>query len=86
MATALPPPNKRQKLESAERARQQQDATEIPQGLGSVRVQFFDHATGKATGGPVSIPVADATVKNLELLLNSLQGNVCPAYHHPKTC
>ena len=76
MATVLPPPNKRQRLETAERAREQQDVRAIPEGLGSVRVQFFDQSTGKATGGAVSIPVADTTVKNLELLLNSLQGHV----------
>ena len=76
MTTVLPPPSKRQKLEIAERAREQQEIGAIPEGLGSVRVQFFDQTTGKATGGAVSIPVVDATVRNLELLLNSLQGNV----------
>ncbi|MCJ1479286.1 hypothetical protein MMC13_007971 [Lambiella insularis] len=75
MATVLPPPNKKQRLEVAERTREQQDVNRIPEDLGSVRVQFFDQSTGKPTGGPVSIPVADTTVKNLELLLNSLQGN-----------
>lgn len=84
MATVLPPPSKRLKLEAAERAREQQDAGGIPDGLGSVRVQFIDQTTGKATGGPVSIPVADATVKNLELLLNSLQGNVRRRHRHLK--
>ena len=77
MTTVLPPPSKRQKLETAERARkQQQDVGEIPHDLGNIRVQFFDHATGNATGGPILVPVADATVKNLELLVNSIQGNV----------
>ena len=77
MATVIPPPSKRQKLDIAERAReQQQNINEIPQDLGNIRIQFFDHATGKATGGPVLVPVADATVKNLELLVNSIQGNV----------
>ncbi|MCJ1243831.1 hypothetical protein MMC30_001028 [Trapelia coarctata] len=75
MATVLPPPSKRLKLEAAERTRAQQDVGDIPDDLGSVRVQFFDQTTGEATGGPVSILVADTTVKNLELLLNSLQGN-----------
>ena len=77
MATVIPPPNKRQKTALAERAREQQSINSIPDDLGSVRVQFFDQSTGKATGGSVSIPVADATVKNLELLVNSLLGNVC---------
>ena len=83
MATVLPPPSKRQKVEVAERAREQQELEAIPEGLGSVRVQFFDQTTGKATGGAVSIPVADATVRNLELLLNSLQGNVRVCRHDP---
>ncbi|KAL9117159.1 MAG: hypothetical protein Q9187_006307 [Circinaria calcarea] len=75
MATVIPPPSKRQRTAIAERAREQQDVKEIPDNLGSVRVQFFDQATGKSTGGAISIPVADATVKNLELLVNSLLGN-----------
>ena len=77
MATVVPPPSKRQRTAIAERAREQQDVKTIPDDLGSVRVQFFDQATGKSTGGAISIPVADATVKNLELLVNSLLGNVC---------
>lgn len=84
MTTVLPPPSKRLKLEAAERAREQQDVGGIPDGLGSVRVQFFDQSTGKATGGPVSIPVANTTLKNLELLLNFLQGNVRRKHHHMK--
>ncbi|OJJ43221.1 hypothetical protein ASPZODRAFT_154695 [Penicilliopsis zonata CBS 506.65] len=75
MATLLPPPSKRQKLEVAEKARQQQEIESIPADLGSVRVQFFDQATGTATGPAVSVPVADATVKNLETLLNTLLEN-----------
>lgn len=76
MATLVPPPTKRQKLEIAEKARLQQEIQTIPDNLGSIRVQFFDQATGEATGPAVSVPVADATVKNLETLLNTLQGNV----------
>lgn len=76
MATLLPPPTKRQKVETTEKARQQQEIQGIPDNLGSVRVQFFDQATGSATGPAVSVPVADANVKNLETLLNTLQGNV----------
>lgn len=76
MATILPPPSKRQRTNVAEKSRTQQDVDTIPGDLGSVRVQFFDQSTGKPTGAPVAIPVADATVKNLELLLNTLQGNV----------
>lgn len=76
MATLVPPPSKRQKREIAEKARQQQEIESIPDNLGSIRVQFFDQATGEATGPAVAVPVADATVKNLETLLNTLQGNV----------
>lgn len=76
MATLFPPPSKRQKREVAERAQQQQEIQAIPDNLGSIRVQFFDQATGKPTGPAVAVPVANATVKNLETLLNTLQGNV----------
>jgi ribosome assembly protein 4 len=76
MATVLPPPSKRQKREIAEKAREQQEIDSIPRDLGSVRVQFVDQATGKPTGPAVAVPVADASVKNLETLLNTLQGNV----------
>ena len=76
MATVLPPPNKRQRTILAEKTREQQEIDRIPENLGSVRIQFLDQATGQQTGGQVSIPVVDATVKNLELLLNTLQGNV----------
>lgn len=76
MATLFPPPSKRQRLETATIAREQQQIETIPSDLGSVRVQFFDQATGSATGPAVSVPIADASVKNLELLLNTLQGNV----------
>lgn len=76
MATLYPPPSKRQKLAQAERAREQQELDTIPSDLGSVRVQFYDQSTGQPTGPAVSVPVADANVKNLETLLNTLQGNV----------
>lgn len=75
MATTLPPPSKRQRTAVADRAREQQELDTIPADLGSIRVQFVDQGTGKAHGAAVSIPVADATVKNLELLLNTLQQN-----------
>ena len=76
MATVLPPPSKRQRTTTAIKAREQQELDSIPDNLGSVRVQFRDHATGNPTGPAVSVPVVDATVKNLELLLNTIQGNV----------
>lgn len=77
MATVLPPPSKRQRTAIAEKARQQQEIDSIPEGLGNVRVHFINQSTGEPTGAPVSIPVANTTVKSLELLLNTLQGNVC---------
>lgn len=76
MATQFPPPSKRQRRDITEKAQNQQAIETIPDNLGSIRVQFFDQATGAATGPAVSVPVADATVQNLETLLNTLQGNV----------
>lgn len=76
MTTVPPPPSKRQKTESIERSRVQQEINEIPTDLGSIRIQFFDASTGNAAGAPILVPVIDATVKNLELLVNSLQGHV----------
>lgn len=86
MATLLPPPSKRQKVAQAEKAREQQEIASIPTDLGSVRVQFFDQATGNATGPAVSVPVADANTKNLETLLNTLQGNVRHIHRRRKEC
>ncbi len=76
MATVAPPPSKRQKLEASERTRTQADIATTPDNLGSIRVQFVDQSTGSATGPVVAVPVQDATVRNLENLLNTLQGNV----------
>lgn len=72
MATVAPPPSKRQKLAATEKAERQAEDARIPEGLGSVRVQFLDQSTGKAAGPAVAISVQDATVKNLEALLNTL--------------
>lgn len=77
MSTVLPPPSKRARTDAAERAGQQQSIEEIPSDAGSLRIQFFDETTGLPIGsGPVLVPVADATPKNLELLVNALQGHV----------
>ncbi|KAJ9604987.1 ribosome assembly [Cladophialophora chaetospira] len=75
MATILPPPSKRQKIAAVEKAEKVAEESRIPQDLGSVRVQFVDQSTGKTTGPAVAVPVKDATVKNLETLLNTIQGN-----------
>lgn len=72
MATVLPPPSKRQKLDAAERARIQQQPGPIPEG--SIRVQFVDRTSNAPAGPAVAVPLAQASVKNLEILLNSLLG------------
>jgi len=77
MATVLPTPNKKQKIAAENEKVQEEENSRIPEGLGSVRIQFVEQASGRPTGAPVAIPVAHANVKNLELLLNSLQGQVC---------
>ncbi|KAF2759206.1 F-box/WD repeat-containing protein pof1 [Pseudovirgaria hyperparasitica] len=73
MATVPPPPSKRQKTAAAARAKEQQDITEhVPEG--SVRIRFVDQATGQTGSLPViSVPLARASTKNLETLLNGLQ-------------
>jgi ribosome assembly protein 4 len=77
MSTVLPPPSKRQRLEASEKAREQQDVEIVPVDAGSLPIQFFDQTTGLKIGhGPVLVPVADATPKNLELLLNTLLDHV----------
>ncbi|KIW51254.1 hypothetical protein PV05_09993 [Exophiala xenobiotica] len=75
MATVVPPPSKRQKIAALEKAEKAAEDARIPDDLGSVRVQFVDQSTGKTTGPVVAVPVRDATVKNLETLLNTIQGN-----------
>jgi ribosome assembly protein 4 len=77
MATVLPPASKRQRTDAALIAREQQNIEEIPNDAGTLRLQFFDEVTGLPIGsGPILVPVADANPKNLELLLNTLQGHV----------
>ncbi|KAK2731589.1 hypothetical protein FQN57_003285 [Myotisia sp. PD_48] len=75
MATVLPPPSKRQRREASEKSRHQQEVDSIPDDAGTIRVQFFDQSTGQSSGPAVAIPLADSTVRNLEILLNTLQGN-----------
>lgn len=77
MATVVPPPSKRQKTEALEKTQSLQEADTIPSGLGNIRLQFNDQSSGQAVGAPIQVPVEDATLRNLELLLNTLQGNVC---------
>jgi ribosome assembly protein 4 len=75
MATLVPPPSKRQKLDAAVKAEKFAQQSQIPDDLGSIRIQFIDQSTGKSTGPAVAVPVKDATVKNLETLLNTIQGH-----------
>jgi len=83
MATVLPPPSKRQRTDASIRARDQQNIEEIPNDAGTLRLQFFDETTGLPIGqGPILVPVADANPKNLELLLNTLQGHVNVTSYH----
>ncbi|KAF2098959.1 WD40 repeat-like protein [Rhizodiscina lignyota] len=71
MATVPPPPSKRRKLEAELRTREQNDQ---PPPSGNVRVRFVDRATNEQVGSTVAIPLAQATTKNLNVLLNSLKG------------
>lgn len=73
MATQYPPPSKRQKRAQVELTREQQDIdTTIPDG--TVRVRFVDQATGESGSLPVlTVPLSQATTKNLEILLNNLK-------------
>jgi ribosome assembly protein 4 len=73
MATQVPPPSKRQKREQIEFTRNQQDIKpSIPDG--TVRVRFIDQSTGETGNLPVlTVPLSQASTKNLELLLNELK-------------
>ena len=76
MATIVPPPSKRQKLEANEKTQRAEEDARIPDDLGSIRVQFVDQSSGQSTGPVVAVQVKDTAIKNLETLLNSLQGKV----------
>ncbi|KAF7923580.1 hypothetical protein BELL_0005g00330 [Botrytis elliptica] len=83
MSTVPPPPSKRQKTAAFEKARVQQVIKEIPSDAGSLLIRFVDNTTGEPIfDGPTLVPVADATPKNLELLLNTLLGRT-PAEYIP---
>ena len=76
MATVLPPPSKRQKLEASEKIQRAEEIARIPDDIGSVRIQFLDQGSGQTTGPVVAVQVKDTSIKNLETLLNGLQGKV----------
>jgi hypothetical protein len=84
MATVAPPPSKRQRREELERSQVQQDVTAVAAAdLGSFKARFVD-SDGNQMTDVVEIPLADATEKNVSLLLNTLLGRVCitPATVH----
>ncbi|KAL1862704.1 hypothetical protein VTK73DRAFT_6681 [Phialemonium thermophilum] len=72
MATVVPLPSKRQRREDLERTQVQQDVTVIPpQEAGSFKARFVD-SDGHQMTDVVEIPLADATERNISLLLNTL--------------
>ncbi|KAK5988465.1 Ribosome assembly protein 4 [Cladobotryum mycophilum] len=72
MATVVPPPSKRQKRDNLERSRIQQDVTEPSEGLeGTFRARFVD-IDGLQMEDVVEVPLADASERNLSLLLNTV--------------
>lgn len=74
MATAVPPPSKRQRREDVERTTTQADiSTILPPDNGSFKARFID-AEGKQMTDVIEIPLSDATEKNVSLLLNTLLG------------
>jgi ribosome assembly protein 4 len=86
MATVLPPASKRQRTDHLERTKTQQDLQPIlAPDLGSFKARFVD-GDGRTLTSVVEIPVADATEKNVSLLLNTLLGKVDifdPGFHRP---
>ncbi|KAG7146813.1 Ribosome assembly protein 4 like [Verticillium longisporum] len=76
MATILPPPSKRQRREELERTTIQQDVTAVAPGEdGSFKARFVD-GDGKQLAEVIEVPLADASEKNLSLLVNTLLDKV----------
>ncbi|GKT40587.1 ribosome assembly protein rrb1 [Colletotrichum spaethianum] len=74
MSTVIPPPSKRQKRETLAKTQTQQDVTAVAPGLeGSFKARFVD-GDGQQLAEVIEVPLADASEKNLTLLLNTLQG------------
>lgn len=86
MATVAPPPSKRQRREELERTQVQADVTAAAAvELGSLKARFID-SDGNQMTDVIEIPLADATEKNVSLLLNTLLGRVLhttPLLHDP---
>ncbi|KAI5866526.1 YVTN repeat-like/Quino protein amine dehydrogenase [Durotheca rogersii] len=73
MATLVPPPSKRQRREALERSQIQQDVTSQAIDAGSFKARFVD-TDGNQLAETIEVPLADATEKNVSLLLNTLLG------------
>lgn len=74
MATIVPPPSKRQRREDLARTTVQADVTALaPSDVGSFKARFVD-AAGAQLADAIEIPLADASEKNVSLLLNTLLG------------
>ncbi|KAK8138543.1 ribosome assembly [Apiospora sp. TS-2023a] len=73
MATIAPPPSKRQRREDLERSQIQADVTPAPIEAGSFKARFVDSDSNQLAE-VVEIPLADASEKNVSLLLNTLLG------------
>lgn len=74
MATVVPPPSKRQRREELERTTTQADInTLLPAENGSFKARFIDDAGAQMTD-VIEVPLADASEKNVSLLLNTLLG------------
>ncbi|PNY29128.1 WD repeat protein [Tolypocladium capitatum] len=71
MATILPPPSKRQRREDLARSQVQQDVSAAAGPAGSFKARFLD-GDGKQVCDVIEVPLADASEKNLSLLLNTL--------------
>ena len=76
MATVLPPPSKKRRIELAELAQNQQNVTRIPSDAGSVRVQFKDQESGERVGASILVPLTESSVENLERIYNLISNQV----------
>ena len=81
MATEFP--KKRKRTAQSVDAKPQSQSGSIPSNAGTVRVRFFDETTDDLIGNTLSIAVTDATVQNLERLVNKLSGKQDSSEHVP---
>lgn len=83
MSTVLPPPSKRQKREQLEKTQKQADVAAIVLGEdGSFKARFVD-SDGNQLTEAIEIPLAEASEKNISLLLNTMLGKVRCRPHSP---